>query len=80
MPTSKPWSQSAWKTMDVSLMDQSDRKPHSIQEQPGAARGRQQDCSQLPAFVAQWVPCKGPVLATGCPESNAGLLAVGFTF
>lgn len=39
--------------MDVSLMDQSDGKPHSIQEeQPGAARGRQQDCSQLPAFVA----------------------------
>lgn len=30
--------------------------------------------------LLRWVPCKGPVLATGCPESNAGLLAVGFTF
>lgn len=52
MPTSKPRSQSAWKTMDVSLMDQSDGRPRGIQEeQPAPVHVEPWDCSQLPASV-----------------------------
>lgn len=81
MPTSKPWSQSAWKTMDVSLMDQSDGRPHGIQEEQPSACTRGANGAAVSSQTLLWrVPCNGPVMATRCPETNTGLLAVVFTF